>query len=183
MLKKLLVALMCVTVAFCAVSCKKDEAVSSEKTEGNGSGVFDPEGILFLHNILFVHLVGIFGTDDLNEIDEFHAAVIRNAGTNLENLLLLTLVLSDILQKLRPGADEAHFAQEHLAQLRDLIQLGLAQEIAHLGDPGIPQRGGTAADFVGIFHHAAELEYTEAFTMQPSAFGTVEHGESAFQSN
>ena len=38
MLKKLLVAIMCVTVAFCAVSCKKNEDVSVSNTQGKGSG-------------------------------------------------------------------------------------------------------------------------------------------------
>ena len=131
--------------------------------------------------MLFVHFVGIFRAHDLVQVDKFHAAVVGNAGPDLQNVQFLTLILLHIPQKLRPGADEAHFAQEHLAQLGDFVQLGLSQEIADPGDPGIPEGGGAAADLVGVFHHAAELADPEGLAPVAAPFRPVKYGKTVFR--
>lgn len=64
-------------------SLKQDVHIGSE---GNRMGISDAECIFLLQHILFIHLIGISLTDDFIQIDEFHAAVIGNTGTNLQNI-------------------------------------------------------------------------------------------------
>src|SRR5690606_22604527 len=71
--------------------------------------------------------------------------------------------LVDKLRALGPRADKAHVAGQHVEQLRQFVQAGLADEAAHTGGPVIvAARPLRNAILLGIGAHAAELRQLEA---------------------
>ena len=58
----------------------------------------------------------------------------------------------------RPGAYKGHIALENVEHLGQLVQAGLAQDLAHPGDPGVRIVGVDAgAGMLGVDLHRAEL--------------------------
>src|SRR5205085_2071870 len=85
--------------------------------------------------------------------------------------------LLDELGALGPRPDEAHITEQHVPQLRDFIDPGLAQETADGGDPGIagfrPYRAGILFRVVA---HRAKLVDDERLAMTADAALMVQRG-------
>lgn len=101
-------------------------------------------------------------------------------------------VLGDFALHDGSGADKAHGSQEHVGELREFVEAGLAQERADAGDAGVILefvcgfefgfQGGVAVEHAvqfgfGVAVHAAEFEAVEGFAISAQAAGAV-HGRS-----
>ena len=78
-------------------------------------------------------------------------------GPDGEQPPLLRRVALDVVGMLRPRADQAHLALDHVEQLRQLVELGPAQEAADARDPRIVAGGHRRALLVGARAHRAQL--------------------------
>src|SRR3546814_880512 len=69
-------------------------------------------------------------------------------------------VLLIVRDRVRPGADEAHLAAQHVEQLRQFVKTGVAQPMARACDSGImpPRLLHEAARRLRCRNHRAELE-------------------------
>ena len=66
------------------------------------------------------------------------------------------------LRPLRPRADEAHVAAQHVEDLRQLVDAHLADEAADARDAiVVGRRPARASVLLGVDAHAAELEHAE----------------------
>ena len=81
------------------------------------------------------------------------------------------------------GADEAHFALEHVPQLRKLVDAGLADDAAHLGDAGVGLHGPYGAVLFGVGTHGAEFVYGEVLSEQTDAALFVDEGARRFDAD
>ena len=103
----------------------------------------------------------------------------RNAGTNLVQVAIARVVLHNLVDvelALGPGAYEGHFADKHVPQLGQFVQVMVAQKLAHLGEALVffaRIQGRTV--LLGIQLHAAELVDVERTTETPDAF-LLEYG-------
>ena len=91
-----------------------------------------------------------------------------DAGFHGQAALVVALVLLIFVQRRRAGANQAHIAAQHVKELRQLVDAGLADELAHLGDAGVVLHFKHQAvhfvlghqalfAFLGIHIHAAQL--------------------------
>lgn len=62
--------------------------------------------------------------------------VAAQAGGHIQPLPLIGGILCDLTGQCRARADDAHFALQHVEELGQLVDAGLAQELAHPGDAG-----------------------------------------------
>ena len=99
-----------------------------------------------------------------------------DAGPHGEHAPLLGCQQRHELRRLRARPDQAHVAAQHVVELRQLVQVPLAQETAEAGDPGIARRADVRAHPVGAHHHGAELQDVEALPVQGHPLLTVERG-------
>src|SRR3546814_4927896 len=60
----------------------------------------------------------------------FHASA-RHVGLDDRGILLV------VIDRVRAGTDQAHFATQYVDQLRQLIATGLAQPVADTGEPWV----------------------------------------------
>jgi hypothetical protein len=92
------------------------------------------------------------------------------------NLLAILSKDVHIRPDLRPRADETHLPSQHIDQLRELIDLGLAQDSPQPGDPGV----GAERDrfpFVGnIPHQRAKFVDAKVAKSLPNALLPAEDG-------
>lgn len=103
---------------------------------------------------------------------------------------LQAAVLLQLPGNQRPGADDGHIALEDIDKLRHLVQAGLAQEPAHLGDAGVvlellvlgPLLGVLGIfqqlfqDLPGVPNHGAELDELERLAVEAHPGLGVEDG-------
>ena len=89
---------------------------------------------------------------------------------------VLALQLGDHLGPLGPRADQRHVAADHVPQLRQLVDVGPAQEPADLGHPVVGGLG-PADDAVGlgVGAHRAQLHDLELLAVLAEAALAVEH--------
>ena len=101
-----------------------------------------------------------------------HLPPAGDAGLDGQALQVVLGVLRDLIRQRRPRADDGHLAQEHVRELRELVDGVLADEPADLGDAGVvPHLEHGAGDLVlllelgealvGVFVHGAELPHAE----------------------
>ena len=94
-------------------------------------------------------------------IAEQHRGHVRDARLELQNLALLRGVALHISRHLGTRPHEAHIAHQHVPELGQFIQLGLAQKAADPGDARILVFGQRHAHVVGIDDHGPEFPDAE----------------------
>src|SRR5690606_28378517 len=84
----------------------------------------------------------------------------------------------------RARTDEAHIADEHVDDLRDLINAGAAHKAADTGHAAVVAlRPARDAVFLGIRPHAAKLIYGEGLTVGADALLAVENRTRAVETD
>src|ERR1700722_9902891 len=81
---------------------------------------------------------------------------IGHAGTHREHLALERGIRGNVSRNLRARADEAHFTDKDVPQLRKLVELQAPQPMPYGGDAGIVSCGEGWAELLGIHSHGAE---------------------------
>jgi hypothetical protein len=81
-------------------------------------------------------------------------------------------VEGDELLELGARADDAHLAAQDVPELGQLVEPGLAEEVADRGDPRVPRAGEREAGHFEL--HRAELEHRERLAPAADAAGPVE---------
>ena len=105
---------------------------------------------------------------------------------------MVALVLLIFVQRRRAGANQAHIAAQDIKELRQLVDAGLADELAHLGDAGVILHFKHQAvhfvlghqalfAFLGIHIHAAQLVDVEHTAVQTDALLLKDQRAGAFQ--
>ena len=85
-----------------------------------------------------------------------------DAGRDVETPRLMGRVLVDLIAQRRPGADEAHLADEDVPELRQLVDRRLAQQLTDLQDARVAGVDGEARALrLGVHDHRAQLEHVE----------------------
>src|SRR5207247_1270931 len=79
----------------------------------------------------------------------------------LEHAALFRAVRRDVARHFRTGAHEAHFADQHVEQLRQLIELRATEPAADASHARIAFDGEGQAAGGGVAHHRAELPNAE----------------------
>lgn len=97
------------------------------------------------------------------------------ARTDLGQVLVARIALHDlvnIILTFRTVADERHVSPEYVVKLRPFVQVMLAEEFAHLGEPGIVVPGiqRRAAAGLGVGPHGPKLEDLERLSSPSDAF-------------
>src|SRR3954470_24122602 len=91
-----------------------------------------------------------------------------NSGNKVESAQMLEFVLTDVINRVRAGADQAHVAEQHVPQLRKLVQTIAPKESSQLGYSRVisdfekcPVAFVSAAQFIlegfSVGHHGAKL--------------------------
>ena len=101
--------------------------------------------------------LGLVAVDDRRHV--------RDPGARLENGAVVLRVHQDVLLELGTRAHQAHVAHEHVPQLRQLVDLGVAQEVPDPGDPLILAHRDAGAELGGVVHHGPELDDVERLQM------------------
>ena len=99
---------------------------------------------------------------------------------DLQDLAELVRKQAHVPRQLRARPDQAHVAPEHIEELRQLVQLGVAEERAQPGDPGVVPHRQRAA-LLGAGRHGAELVDRERLEMPADPFLFEEHRPLAVQ--
>jgi hypothetical protein len=103
---------------------------------------------------------------DLREADE--------PGPHAEDLVVLLAVMGDEVGGLRPRADEAHVAAQHVQELRQLVELRAREEGADAREAVVLVRG--ERDARGRVVHLAELEHPQPPAVAADAVDLEERG-------
>ena len=83
--------------------------------------------------------------------------VAAQAGGHIQPLPLIGGILCDLTGQCRARADDAHFALQHIEELGQLVDAGLAQELAHPGDAGVVLHLEHRAVLLIALHQVLEL--------------------------
>ena len=114
-----------------------------------------------------------------------HGGVSGDARLYRQLQALFAFVELGFATQVGPGAHHRHVAEQHVEELRHLIQAGLAHEGADLGHAGVIGAVVGAAvlhDQVGGVHaHAAQLVHLEVHAILSHARRVVEHRAAVFQ--
>lgn len=143
----------------------------------------DTQLILSVQYNGFIGFIGMLTAYDLIQIDELDGGEVGNSGLYPQNIQFFSLVRRCVFTQFRSWSHKTHPAGKYLPELRKLIQLCAAENMADSGYAGIPKGCGTAADFVGIAYHRAELADSERLSVQPCPVGSVKYRESVIQGN
>ena len=98
--------------------------------------------------------------------------------TNLIQQLVLGIALHDLIDvelALWTGTYKRHVADKNIPQLRQLVEMMLAKELARPGEAAVVvacQKGRTV--FLGIGLHAAELQYAKGLTMEANTLLAID---------
>ena len=84
-------------------------------------------------------------------------------------------VFLGVLEHVGARADDAHVAEQHVDELRELVEAGVAHDLAPAGDAGVALRGLQAVG-LGVDLHAAELKAGELLAVESGALLAEEHG-------
>ncbi len=84
-------------------------------------------------------------------------------------------VFFGVAYHVRTGADDAHVAQEDVDELRQLVDAGVAHDVAPLGLARVVL-GGLELIGLVVYLHAAELQAVELFAQEAVALLLEEHG-------
>ena len=63
--------------------------------------------------------------------------IATQAGCHIQTLLFVVAVLFHLAGKCRTGSNDAHITLQDIPQLRQLINAGLADKLAHTGNAGV----------------------------------------------
>lgn len=99
-----------------------------------------------------------------------------DARAQVEDAALPLVVGIDEAGVLRPGANHAHIALEHVEQLRQLIKAQLPEPASGAGDPVVISRRYPDPGKIGAGNHGAELVHGERTSAAAGADGAVEDG-------
>lgn len=84
-------------------------------------------------------------------------------------------VFLGVLEHVGAGSHDAHLPEQHVDELRELVDAGLAQYLAPPGHAGVVPRGLQAVG-LGVDLHAAELQAGELPAVDACALLAEEHG-------
>lgn len=138
---------------------------------------------LRFHRMDLFHIVPVripASLEDLLFVVEHEGCVIGHPRPDAQDGPLLRGIQVNRPLHLGPGSHQAHVAQEHVDELRQLVELVSAEEPAYPGYPGIVLGGGCPAQLIGIDHHGPELENAERPAVQADALAAVEDGAVVF---
>ena len=96
---------------------------------------------------------------------------------------LLSLILRGIAKQLRTRPDKRHIALDNVKKLRDLVELGLAQNIADLCDAAVVQRRRSAADLIRVLDHGTELKDAEGLVPITAPLRAIENRQTRVDHN
>ena len=82
----------------------------------------------------------------------------------------------DEFRAFRARSDEAHFPFEHVPQLGQFVDAGLADDFPHLGDARVGFHGPDSTVFLGVGTHGAEFVDGEILPEQAHATLPVNDG-------
>ena len=120
-----------------------------------------------------------------------HLPEAGDAGDDVEALAVLEGVLADFVRGWRPGADEAHVADEDIPELGELVDARAADDAADAGDAGVAPHledhavgglvpgGERGLAGLGVGAHAAELPEFEVAAVAADADLVEEDGAGA----
>ena len=117
--------------------------------------------------------VGLVPVDDGRDV--------RDPGACLEDRAIVLRVHHDVLLELGPRADQAHVSAQDVPELRQLVDLGLPQEVSDARDSRVAAHRDPRADLRGVVDHGAELEHGERPEVPPHAPLAEEHGARAVE--
>ena len=89
----------------------------------------------------------------------------------------------DEFRAFRARSDEAHFPFEHVPQLGQFVDAGLADDFPHLGDARVGFHGPDSTVFLGVGTHGAEFVDGEILPEQAHATLPVNDGAGRFHTD
>jgi hypothetical protein len=140
------------------------------------AGVFAIELDLLGQTIAQVEFLNVTGAlQQRLFVAEQHGRHVRYPRLVAQDVPLLVLILLDIARDLRPWSNEAHFAYEHVPELRQFIELEAAQENAQRRDPAVSFGRERQPELVGVTDHRTELPDPEWLPELADANLPIEH--------
>lgn len=131
--------------------------------DGSPGGVVQVQTDLVRHDVCDIGFLRIHcRRQDIVFIMVLYRCRSRDPGPEVEDFPLVVGIMVNVVLGFGPGTHQAHLPLQHVPKLGQLVQLGLTQEPAHPGDPGIPAHGQGKSQGLGIRDHGAELEHLEA---------------------
>ena len=138
--------------------------------------ILEIDAELVLHHHFAVVLLGVRGLlQKLVLVAVADGSHVGDAGTDIQDMQLLGSVEVDVFPDLGPRTDKTHVPDEDIDELRKLVQLVLADNIAGAGHPRIMSADGDKPLLVRAHPHRAELEQAEVLVAPPYPDLTVEH--------
>ena len=128
------------------------------------NGQVEPEGLAI--DIVDIESFTALPGDVIASTDLRQAGHSRSHG---QFALFRFRVKTNLIGLVRPGTNQAHFAEKNMDQLRKFIQTGSSQKAADWGHSGIlgagPSRSVAIIESRCVFVHSAELEQFERAAM------------------
>lgn len=138
--------------------------------------VLEVDAELVLHHYVAVVLLGVGGLlQKLVLVAVADGSHVSDAGTDIQDMQLFRGVEVDVLPNLWSGTYQAHVPDENVDELRQLVQLVLADVIAGTGHPRVMSADGDKSLLVRTHPHRAELEQAEVLVATAYPYLTVEH--------
>src|ERR1039457_5327131 len=146
--------------------------------------VLQLEGDLYRPNSPGILQIGIGDAGQQQEFIEVdQGCPIREPGAKIQNPPFIALKSVCVTPQFRPGADQAHIAHEHVVQLRDLIELGGAQQFPQFGYSRIFTLNRSVSVQLSAPHHGPELHHEERLAKPAHAFAAEENGAAIEEPN
>src|SRR5271170_4916590 len=108
--------------------------------------------------------------------------IVRDPRANGQDELFLAAVCGCVFLKIGTRPNKAHVAYQYVEQLRQLVNLVLAQESSDVRNPRVVLSGSYAHRF-GIKTHSAEFPHRERLAVLPGSKTPVEGGTLRIQPN
>ena len=123
-----------------------------------------------------VDLLGVaVAVEQLGLVAESHRGQIGDPRAHVEDVAIIVVEHLHVAADLGTRADQAHVTAQDVVELRQLVELGMAQEAAETGDTRIVVSGHTRADGIRAHLHGAELVQAERAEREPDALLLVQH--------
>lgn len=130
----------------------------------------------FRKDLVNVCLFGVFTFgQDVTFLPEVNGSIIGDAWPDIQYTTLGRGVLVSVLFNLGTRTHQAHVSSQHVPQLRQFVELPVAQEGTYWGDAGIPSAHGEQALLVRAYPHAAEFQQGEWHPAPADALLAIQH--------
>ena len=154
-------------------SHEDDFKVFDERMVGN---VLEVDAERVLHHYVAVVLLGVAGLlQKLILVAVADGGHVGDTGADIQDAQLFRGVEVNVFPDLGPGTHQAHVPDENIDELRQLVQLVLADVIAGTGHPRVMSADGDKPFLVRAHPHRAELEQAEILVTTADSYLTVEH--------